>query len=188
MRYEVYLALGSNLGDRTANIAAGLRLLHQESRGMVVSSIYETQAEGFDIQPPFLNAVCRLWTALDPFQLMAKAREIEAATGRTRAFASAPRTLDIDILVHGRVVLESPAITLPHTRMAQRAFVLEPLAEIAPELRHPLIKETVRSLLVRLPRPRAVLERVLPAPWERACIRSGDTEAMRVPAPSAGGG
>ena len=163
MLSEAYLGLGSNLGDRAGNIAAGLAFLREISRRTTVSSLYETAPSGFRSQPPFLNAACGIWTWLDPFQLMGRLREIEAAVGLRRAFVNAPRMLDIDILVYGRVVLASPGLTVPHPRMADRAFVLGPLAEIAPALRHPVLMETVGSLLARLPIPRGAFPR-MPVP------------------------
>ena len=150
MLNEVYVGLGSNLGDRSANIGEALRLLGQMSENMTASSIYETTPQGFRSQPSFYNAVCRLWTRLDPFELLAGLKDIESRLGRHRAFVNAPRTIDLDILIYGHAVLESPILTLPHPRMAQRAFVIAPLSEIAPELVHPVFRETARSLLTRL--------------------------------------
>ena len=150
MLTEVYLGLGSNLGDRADNIGRGLDILRQLGKGLKVSSLYETTPQGFRSQPPFLNAACRIWTSLDPFQVMSRLREIEEAVGRRRTFPNAPRVLDIDVLVCGLLVLQCPGLTIPHPRMSQRAFVLLPLAEIAPELRHPVLKETIASLLRRL--------------------------------------
>ena len=147
MLNEAYVGLGSNLEDRSANISKALRLLSQISENMTVSSIYETAPQGFRSQPLFYNAVCRLWTKLDPFALLASLKDIESKLGRRRTFVNAPRTIDLDILVYGDVVLESPTLTIPHPRMAERAFVIVPLSEIAPELVHPVLKVTVRSLL-----------------------------------------
>jgi len=150
MLYEAYLGLGSNLGDRTANIRRGISLLGQVAKHVQASRLYETAAVGFQDQPPFLNAACKLWTPLDAFQLMARCKKIETEVGRIRSFINAPRSLDIDILVHGRTVLESPWLTIPHPRMAERVFVLQPLAEIAPGLEHPVLKLTVSELLARI--------------------------------------
>ena len=150
MLNEVYVGLGSNLGDRSANIGEALRLLGQMSENMAASSIYETTPQGFRSQPSFYNAVCRLWTRLDPFALLAGLKDIESRLGRHRTFVNAPRTIDLDILIYGHAVLESPILTLPHPRMTQRAFVIAPLSEIAPELVHPVFGETARSLLARL--------------------------------------
>ena len=150
MLSDAYLGLGSNLGDRRSNIERGLRGLREGSTRMTVSGIYETTPVGFCSQPPFLNAVCRIWTPLDPFQLMAKCAETEAAIGTPRAFVNGPRPLDVDILIYGRTRLECPGLSIPHPRMVERAFVLRPLAEIAPELRHPVTKETIKSLLARV--------------------------------------
>jgi 2-amino-4-hydroxy-6-hydroxymethyldihydropteridine diphosphokinase len=117
-----------------------------------MSSLYETDAAGFSIQPAFLNAACHVWTELDPFELMARLKEIEAAAGRQRVFANAPRTLDLDILLYGRLVVDTPVLTVPHPRMADRAFVLAPLVEIAPGAFHPVLKATAAGLLSRLDR------------------------------------
>ena len=164
MLFEVYLGLGSNLGDRAVDIDRGLQLLGQLSKNLASSSVYETSPEGFLSQPPFLNAACRLWTPLDPFELMASVREIEAAVGRRRSFVNGPRALDIDILMHGRAVIDVPGLKVPHPRMAERAFVLVPLAEIAPGLRHPVLKETIDSLLTRLSVREGAVRRVATSP------------------------
>ncbi len=147
MLSEVYLGLGSNLGDRRGNIGRAVDLLRRLSGDVTVSSLYETSPQGFGGQPWFINAACRLWTRLSPFELLACLKDIQAGVGSPRAFANGPRALDIDILLYGQSVLETPNLTIPHPRMAQRDFVLAPLAEIAPGLLHPVLKESVRSLL-----------------------------------------
>ena len=166
MLAEVYLALGSNLGDRAANIAGGLQSLRRVSRRVEASSLYETRPWGFEAQPRFLNAACRIWTPLDPFQLMAITREVESTLGRERSFANGPRVLDIDILLYGQAVIEAPGLSIPHPRMAEREFVLAPLAEIAPGLRHPVLKERIRSLLRRLPAHGSAVRKVAPPPLD----------------------
>ena len=153
MLSEAYIGLGSNLGDRAANIHLGLEALRRVSRQVQESSLYETDAVGFQGQPPFLNAVCRIWTRLTAFELLAEARRAQADASGARPFPNGPRALDIDILLYGRAVLDAPGLTLPHPRMMERPFVLRPLAEISPGLAHPVTGETVRSALDRLDHP-----------------------------------
>lgn len=151
MLSEAFLGLGSNLGDRRRNIADAVDLLKEVSTHTVVSSMYETAPEGYTDQPAFVNAACGIWTRLSPYELLAKLKEIQASVGVRPAFVNGPRAVDVDILTYGRVVLDlSPGLTIPHPRMAEREFVLAPLAEIAPGLRHPVLKETVGTLLQRL--------------------------------------
>ena len=151
MLFEAYLGLGSNLGDRAANITGGLESLRRLSRTMAISSMYETLPHGFQDQPSFLNAACALWTPLDAFGLMAEILAIQTALSGRRPFPNAPRALDIDILVHGRAAVRTPWLEVPHPLMADRPFVLVPLAEIAPGLRHPVLGISVRDMLARLP-------------------------------------
>ena len=143
---EAYVGLGSNLGDRVSNIQAAIGLLGQHSRSMEVSQLYRTTPQGFGDQPDFMNAACRLWTELDPFQLLEVALQIERTVGRRRTFTNAPRSLDIDLLMCGRQVLQGPPLTLPHPRMHLRAFVLRPLMDIAPGLVHPVSGQTVQRM------------------------------------------
>ena len=147
----VYLSLGSNLGDREQMLrqalerlaAAGLRILR-------VSSIRETEPVDVLDQPRFLNLVAEAETDLFPRQLLARTQRVELELGRKRLRPKGPRTIDIDILLYGDAVIDSPELTVPHPRMAQRRFVLEPLAELAPDLRHPVTRRTVREMLAAL--------------------------------------
>ena len=132
-----YLGLGSNMGDREQNLAQALGLLSQKMLVEQLSSIYETEPVGCKEQPHFLNAVCRISTDLSPDELLNLAKEIESRMGRLPSFPNAPRPIDIDILFYGEEMIQSQNLTIPHPRLAERAFVLVPLAEIAHDLVYP---------------------------------------------------
>ncbi|MBM4450940.1 MAG: 2-amino-4-hydroxy-6-hydroxymethyldihydropteridine diphosphokinase, partial [Chloroflexi bacterium] len=132
-----YLALGSNLGNRQENLSEAFELMSGQMVVQEVSSIYETEPVGYEQQPFFLNVVCRVSTGLSPEKLLRLATEIEKKLGRKSSFRNAPRTIDIDILFYDGLVMEGQELTIPHPRLTERAFVLVPLAEIAPELVHP---------------------------------------------------
>ena len=146
----VYLSLGSNLGDRKQNLIQALELMSKHAVVEQVSSLYETQPVGYQPQPLFLNAVCRISTELKPGQLLRLAKRIEAKLGRTLGFPNAPRPIDIDILFYGDEVFSSKELIIPHPRLTERAFVLVPLAEIAPDLVHPSSGEAIKKLLADL--------------------------------------
>ena len=141
-----YLSLGSNLGHREANIASVLKTLGQETRILKVSSLYETEPVGYKDQPWFLNLVCSVETDLSPRALLELAKTIEKNLGRKPTLRFGPRLIDIDILFYDGLVLDSPDLVIPHPRLAERAFVLVPLKEIAPNLVHPLLEATIEEL------------------------------------------
>ena len=147
---DVYLGLGANLGDRRASLAKALDMLSLNVDVARVSGLYETAPVGYSDQPLFLNAVALVRTTLPPRRVFSFVKGIERAMGRTPSFRNAPRLVDIDILLYGETVMESPDLTLPHPRMHERAFVLAPLAEIAPEAWHPALLKTVRELLAEV--------------------------------------
>ncbi len=147
---RAYVGLGSNLGDRAGNLLLGVRgMLSASLRVLRLSSVYETEPVGVsEEQPAYLNAVAELGPPLPPpEELLARLLKIEYALGRRRAHANAARTLDLDLLLCGDARAESTLLTLPHPRMHERRFVLEPLNELAPDARHPTLNKTVSELL-----------------------------------------
>jgi len=152
-----YLSLGSNVGDRLENLRAAMQRLSSAGVALLrTSSIYETEPVDNTNQGWFLNCIAEVSTALEPLPLLHKLQEIEKQLGRERAVPKGPRTLDIDILLYGDVIVESEALTVPHPRMLQRRFVLEPLCEIAPALRLPVSRKTVEQALRDLRNPAQV--------------------------------
>jgi 2-amino-4-hydroxy-6-hydroxymethyldihydropteridine diphosphokinase len=142
----VYLGLGSNLGDRKENLDRALDLISQRMRLGNISSIYDTDPVDNINQPRFLNMVCQAFTRLAPEGLLALAKGIESKMGRYGK-SKDPRPIDIDILLYGERVIETTELIIPHPRMMERAFVLGPLVEIAPDLVHPVSGKTMKELL-----------------------------------------
>jgi len=147
---KVYLGLGSNLGDRKANLEKALHLLGQRLQIEQISSIYETEPVGYVEQPRFLNVVCRAQIDIGPLQLLSLIKGIEASLGRVPSFPNAPRPIDVDILFYGDLIMQTPELTIPHPRLEERAFVLIPLVELDEELVHPVSGERIRDLAAKV--------------------------------------
>ena len=146
--HTVYLSLGSNVGDRQRHLDAALELLRAAGVDIVrVSRVYETEPQDLRAQPWFLNLVAEAQTRLFPLQLLRATQRVERKLGRKRVVEKGPRTIDIDILLFGGFVVDTEELQIPHPRMAARRFVLEPLAELAPDLRHPLTRQSVQEML-----------------------------------------
>ncbi len=158
----VYLGLGSNMRDRNDNLDYALSLLAQRLRMGKVSSIYDTEPVGNLNQPRFLNLACQVFTTLPATALLATTQGIELKMGRAPGKPNAPRPIDIDILFYGDQVIKSPDLIIPHPRLAERAFVLIPLAEIASDLVHPVSGEAIRELLSAVAGTQGVVK------WQRS--------------------
>jgi 2-amino-4-hydroxy-6-hydroxymethyldihydropteridine diphosphokinase len=182
-----YIGLGSNLGDRLETLRRAVSLLEQRAsatRGaLLVSSLYETAAIGGPPdQPPYLNAVAQLPTILAPRALIPALLEIEASLGRVRRARHESRVIDLDLLLYGDQRIDEPNLVVPHPEMSQRSFVLEPLADLAPELTHPVLGRTIRQLASHTKQQAGQQVRRLLGPhWLQA------TTAVSIPSPLPGG-
>jgi 2-amino-4-hydroxy-6-hydroxymethyldihydropteridine diphosphokinase len=171
----VYLSLGSNLGNRQNQLHSAIAHLNRAGRVTSVSSFYETEPVEITDQPWFLNCVLALETNESPEQLLGTILKIECEMGRERTRNKGPRTIDIDILLFGDRIIDLPTLTIPHPAMHQRRFVLDPLAEIAPQAWHPLLKKSVRELLAGLPGSQIVRKIPSPGNEKGTTINDGTT-------------
>jgi 2-amino-4-hydroxy-6-hydroxymethyldihydropteridine diphosphokinase len=154
---RVYLSLGSNVGDRERNLRSAIaELPHAGAAVAKVSSFYETEPVDLREQPWFLNCVVEAGTHFDAVILMQALREIESRMGSKKLVPKGPRLIDLDILLYGNETIDTPVLQVPHPRMLQRKFVLVPLAEIAPDLKHPRWEATVAELAAKVRDPSEV--------------------------------
>jgi GTP cyclohydrolase IV len=152
--HTVYLALGSNLGDRQNHLSDALQRLREALNIERISSVYETEPVGYLDQPPFFNLVCKGTTNLSPLELLKFVKDTEIYLGRQATFRNGPRIIDIDILLYDDLYMQEEQLTIPHPRMAERAFVLVPLVEIAPNAIEPTQKQTAQGLLAAISQQR----------------------------------
>jgi 2-amino-4-hydroxy-6-hydroxymethyldihydropteridine diphosphokinase len=145
--FTIYLALGSNLGDRSANLRAAITAMPPGVHVIQESPVYETEPWGLADQPLFLNMVLKAETSLGPVELLQQLKLLEAGLGRQPSVRWGPRLIDIDILFYADLVLEIKGLVIPHPHLHERAFVLVPLADLAPDLLHPVFCKSVRDLL-----------------------------------------
>ncbi len=144
---HIYLALGSNMGDRLANLEKARQALAPQVRIIMASAIYETTPWGYIEQEDFLNQVLEAETELLPLELLNWLKDIEERLGRKKGFRNGPRMIDVDILFYGELILEMEQLQIPHARLHERAFVLVPLADIAPQFVHPVLGKAITELL-----------------------------------------
>ena len=163
---RVYLGLGSNLGDRLANLERGLQILGERVRLVRASSIYETEPWGFVEQPAFLNCVVEGVSSVSPEGLLEILKEAERMVGRRATFPGGPRVFDADLLFYGDRIVDLPHLKVPHPRIPERAFVLVPMAEIAADFVHPTLDVTVETLAARVEGREGVLWHASPPELE----------------------
>lgn len=158
--HSVYIGFGSNIGDRLAHIQHAIRAL-SKTGGITlqkISAVYKTDPVGYEAQTEFLNGVAAIHTHLPPLSLLHILKDIEAAVGRQHRIRWGPREIDLDILIYGDMCLRTEKLVIPHPEMHRRRFVLAPLAEVAPDVVHPVFQETIQTLLERLEDDKSVVK------------------------------
>lgn len=146
-KHIVYLALGSNLDDRLANLKEAVASLPPQMDVRAKSHVYETPPWGYENQPKFLNQALKVQTYLEPEPLLKHIKRLEIALGRKASFQNGPRLIDIDILFYDELVMNTPTLTIPHPRLHERGFVLLPMMDIAPDLIHPVTQKSIREMV-----------------------------------------
>jgi 2-amino-4-hydroxy-6-hydroxymethyldihydropteridine diphosphokinase len=160
--HVIYLAIGVNVGDKQANIMQAVSLLSEKVRNIVLAPLYETKPWGYKHQENFINTVVKGETNLSLEKLLLLVKSIETKIGRIKRFRNGPREIDIDILLYDDVVYRSYTLTIPHPRMHERDFVLQPLVDIAPHIMHPVIHRSVYELMQEIPQEkRVVVKKIL---------------------------
>jgi len=150
MTHIVYIALGTNLGKRLANLRSAIRSMPPKIEVLAESHVYETPPWGFENQPAFLNMVVKAETGLEPESLLTYLKQLEVQLGREQNFRWGPRLIDLDILFLDELIIDSPPLVIPHPRLHERAFVLVPLEDVAPNFIHPVLQRTVSDLLAEI--------------------------------------
>ena len=146
MNHNVYLALGTNLGERAKNLRGALDAFEPQIHLLLESGVYETEPWGYADQPAFLNMVVRASTELSPRALLSRLKELEVSLGRIPNFRNGPRLIDLDILFYDDLCLDEPGLVIPHPRLQERAFVMVPLLDVAANLTHPLLGRSMSQL------------------------------------------
>ena len=159
--YEIFLALGSNIENRKQHIETAIVLLCEKVRGITIAPLYETKPRYFEDQSNFLNTVLRGYTYLEPRELLQFTKTVQKEVGRVERFRNGPREIDIDILFYDNLVYKDEELEIPHPRLQERDFVLQPFSDINPDFSHPVLKKTIRELLDTLPEEQRSVIKVL---------------------------